>query len=160
IGPAADGLFLGTFHSIAARLLRRHAELVGLQPSFTILDTDDQIRVLKQLIEAEGVDEKRWPARVLMALIQRWKDRGLTPEKVPGRGAGGCAGGRAVTLSRQYQARLAAINAVDFGDLTLHNLALFTSHADVLASYQRQFRYILVDEYQDTNVAQYLWLRL
>jgi DNA helicase-2/ATP-dependent DNA helicase PcrA len=160
IGRAAEGLWLGTFHSIAARILRRHAELVGLKPNFTILDTDDQIRLLKQLLVADGLDEKRWPARVLLALVQRWKDRALGPEKVPKGDAGEFAGGRALELYKQYQDRLATLNAVDFGDLTLHNIAIFQLDDQVLESYQRQFRYILVDEYQDTNVAQYLWLRL
>jgi DNA helicase-2/ATP-dependent DNA helicase PcrA len=159
-GSAADGLWLGTFHSIAARILRRHAELVGLKPNFTILDADDQIRLLKQLMEAERVDDKRWPARALSALIQRWKDRGLTPDKVPSDEGFDFAGGRVVALYKAYQERLATLNAVDFGDLTLHNLTLFTGHAEVLADYQRRFRYMLVDEYQDTNVSQYLWLRL
>jgi DNA helicase-2/ATP-dependent DNA helicase PcrA len=160
IGGAADGLWLGTFHSIAARLLRRHAELLGLQPNFTILDTDDQLRLLKQLLEAEGIDEKRWPARAAAALIQRWKDRAQTPDKVPEGEAGDFAGGRLIRLYRAYQDRLRTLNAVDFGDLTLHNLTLFTGRPEVLADYQRRFRFILVDEYQDTNVAQYLWLRL
>jgi DNA helicase-2/ATP-dependent DNA helicase PcrA len=159
-GRAAEGLFLGTFHSVAARILRRHAELVGLKPNFTILDADDQIRLLKQLLSAEGVDEKRWPARALSAIIQRWKDRGLTPDKIPAAEGGDFAGGRVLALYRQYQDRLSVLNAVDFGDLTLHNLTLFTQHREVLEEYQRRFRYILVDEYQDTNVAQYLWLRL
>ncbi len=159
-GRAADGLWLGTFHSVAARILRRHAELVGLKPNFTILDADDQIRLLKQLLSAEGVDEKRWPARALSAIIQRWKDRGLTPDKIPAAEGGDFAGGRILALYRQYQDRLSVLNAVDFGDLTLHNLTLFTAHREVLEEYQRRFRYILVDEYQDTNVAQYLWLRL
>jgi DNA helicase II / ATP-dependent DNA helicase PcrA len=159
-GHAADGLWLGTFHSIAARILRRHAELVGLQPNFTILDADDQIRLLKQLLTAEGVDDRRWPARALSALIQRWKDRGLTPDKAPSGEAGDFAGGRILALYRLYQERLATLNAVDFGDLTLHNLTLFTTQRAVLEDYQRRFRYILVDEYQDTNVSQYLWLRL
>jgi DNA helicase-2/ATP-dependent DNA helicase PcrA len=160
IGAAADGLWLGTFHSIAARILRRHAELVGLQPNFTILDADDQIRLLKQLLEAERIDDKRWPARALSALIQRWKDRGLTPDKVPTEEGFDFAGGRVLALYKAYQERLATLNAVDFGDLTLHNLTLFTGHQPVLEEYQRRFRYLLVDEYQDTNVSQYLWLRL
>jgi DNA helicase-2/ATP-dependent DNA helicase PcrA len=160
IGRAAEGLWLGTFHSVAARILRRHAELVGLKLNFTILDTDDQIRLLKQLILAENIDEKRWPGRALLGLIQRWKDRGLVPDKVPTQDQGEFANGRALALYRQYQERLATLNAVDFGDLTLHNLTIFASDAQVLESYQRQFRYMLVDEYQDTNVAQYLWLRL
>jgi DNA helicase-2/ATP-dependent DNA helicase PcrA len=160
IGRAAEGVWLGTFHAIAARILRRHAEAIGLKPSFTILDTDDQIRLLKQILLAENIDERRWPARLLLAQIQRWKDRGLGPEKVSPADAEGFAQGRSVDLYRQYQERLMTVNAVDFGDLLLHNLSLFTGNPDILADYQRRFRYLLVDEYQDTNVAQYLWLRL
>jgi DNA helicase-2/ATP-dependent DNA helicase PcrA len=160
IGRAAEGVWLGTFHAIASRILRRHAEAIGLRPSFTILDTDDQIRLLKQILQAENIDERRWPARLLLALIQRWKDRGLGPEKVPSADAGSFARGRAIELYRQYQERLTTVNAVDFGDLLLHNLSLFAGNPDILADYQRRFRYLLVDEYQDTNVAQYLWLRL
>jgi DNA helicase-2/ATP-dependent DNA helicase PcrA len=160
IGRAAEGVWLGTFHAIAARILRRHAEAIRLKPSFTILDTDDQIRLLKQILQAENIDERRWPARLLLGQIQRWKDRGLGPEKVSPADAGGFAQGRAVDLYRQYQERLMTVNAVDFGDLMLHNLTLFTGNPDILADHQRRFRYVLVDEYQDTNVAQYLWLRL
>jgi DNA helicase-2/ATP-dependent DNA helicase PcrA len=160
IGRAADGLWLGTFHSIGVRILRRHAELVGLKSNFTILDTDDQIRLLKQLLEAEGIDDKKWPARILSGIIQRWKDRGLTPQKVTAAEGGDFANGRAIQIYEQYQERLQQLNAADFGDLLLHCLTLFTGHPDVLANYHRRFRYILVDEYQDTNVAQYLWLRL
>ena len=160
IGRSAAGLWLGTFHAIAARILRRHAELTGLKPDFTILDTDDQIRLLRQLIQAANIDEKRWPARTLSIIIQRWKDRGLTVDKVAGAEGADYANGRAPTLYAAYQERLRTVNAVDFGDLLLHNLTLFTGHKDVLADYQQRFRYLLVDEYQDTNVAQYLWLRL
>ena len=160
IGRSAAGLWLGTFHAIAARILRRHAELVGLKPDFTILDTDDQIRLLKQLMQAANIDEKRWPARTLSIIIQRWKDRGLTVGKVAGADGADYANGRAPALYAAYQERLRTVNAADFGDLLLHNLTLFTKHADLLADYQRRFRYLLVDEYQDTNVAQYLWLRL
>ncbi len=160
IGRAAEGVWLGTFHAIASRILRRHAELVGLKSSFTILDTDDQIRLLKQIFAAENIDERRWPARLLLAMVQRWKDRGLGPEKVQRADAGDFARGRAVDLYRQYQERLMTVNAVDFGDLLLHNLTLLTGNPDILGDYQRRFRYLLVDEYQDTNVAQYLWLRL
>ena len=160
IGRSAAGLWLGTFHAIAARILRRHAELVGLNPDFTILDTDDQIRLLKQIIQAADIDEKRWPARTLSIIIQRWKDRGLTVDKVAGADGADYANGRAPALYVAYQERLRTVNAVDFGDLLLHNLTLFTKHTDVLADYQQRFRYLLVDEYQDTNVAQYLWLRL
>ena len=160
IGRSAAGLWLGTFHAVAARILRRHAELAGLKPDFTILDTDDQIRLLKQIIRAADIDEKRWPARTLSIIIQRWKDRGLTVDKVAGADGADYANGRAPALYKAYQERLRTVNAVDFGDLLLHNLTLFTKHADVLADYQQRFRYLLVDEYQDTNVAQYLWLRL
>src|SRR5246500_2552614 len=160
IGRRGEGVWLGTFHSIASRILRRHAEAVGLKSSFTILDTDDQIRLLKQILQAENIDERRWPARLLLAQIQRWKDRGLSPEKVSSADVGGFANGRAIDLYRQYQERLATVNAVDFGDLLLHNLNLFTANPDILGDYQRRFRYLLVDEYQDSNVAQYLWLRL
>lgn len=160
VGPVAEGMWLGTFHALGARILRRHAELVGLKSNFTILDTDDQIRLLKQLLEAEQIDEKRWPARALSAIIQRWKDRGLTPDKISAADGEEFANGRAVEIYRQYQSRLQTLNAADFGDLLLHCLTIFTSNQDVLDSYQNLFRYILVDEYQDTNVAQYLWLRL
>jgi DNA helicase-2/ATP-dependent DNA helicase PcrA len=160
IGRPIEGWWLGTFHSLAARLLRRHAELVGLKTNFTILDTDDQIRLLKQLIQAANIDDKKWPARALLGVIERWKDRGLTPDKVTAAEQGGFAHGRALELYRAYQDRLKTLNACDFGDLLLHNLTIFTGHPDVLQTYQRQFKYILVDEYQDTNVGQYLWLRL
>ena len=160
IGQDVVGLWFGTFHAIGARILRRHAELVGLKPNFTIIDTDDQLRLVRQILAANDIDEKRWPARALGAIIQRWKDRGLTPDKVDASDAGDFANGRAVRLYRAYQERLAALNAADFGDLLLHCLTLFTANAEVLRDWQRRFHYILVDEYQDTNVAQYLWLRL
>lgn len=160
VGGPAEAIWLGTFHALGARMLRRHGELVGLQSNFTILDTDDQVRLLKQLLEARNIDSKRWPARVMMGVIQRWKDRGLTPDKVSAAEAGDLAGGRLVSLYEEYQGRLRTLNAADFGDLLLHCLTIFKEHEDVLKEYQQRFRYILVDEYQDTNVAQYLWLRL
>ena len=160
IGPSVEQVWLGTFHALCTRILRRHAELVGLKPNFTILDADDQVRLLKQVLEAEGVDDKRWPARVLMTVIQRWKDRALPPEKVGAAEADDLAGGKLPQIYAAYQQRLKTLNAADFGDLLMHTVALFTAEAEVLAQYQRQFRYLLVDEYQDTNVAQYLWLRL
>src|SRR5579875_3454143 len=160
IGRTAEGLWLGTFHAIAARILRRHAEVVGLKPNFTILDADDQLRLVKQIAAAENVDEKRWPPRTLLGAFERWKDRGLTPDKVPPGDREELANGRAVALFRLYQERLLTLNAADFGDLLLHTLTIFTSRPEILADYQHRFRYIMVDEYQDTNVAQYLWLRL
>ena len=160
VGPMAEQVWLGTFHALAARMLRRHADLVGLRSDFTILDMDDQTRLLKQLMEVEGLDAKRWPARQLGGVIQRWKDRGLTPDKVGIADAGDLANGRMRDLYQAYQARLLALNAVDFGDLLLHVLTIFQAHPDVLAEYHNRITHIMVDEYQDTNVAQYLWLRL
>lgn len=160
VGPVAEDLWVGTFHAVAARILRRHAEQVGLKSNFTILDSDDQLRLLKQILEANGIDHSKWPARSILAVIQRWKDRGLAPEKVSASEVGEFAGGKAIELYKEYQQRLIMFNACDFGDLLLHNLTLFTRNGMALAEYQRRFHYILVDEYQDTNVAQYLWLRL
>ena len=160
VGAVVEGMWLGTFHSIGVRILRSHGDLVGLKGNFTIIDSDDQVRVLKQIITAANIDEKRWPARVLAAIINRWKDRGLTPDQVSEDDAGEFAAGRTLALYRDYQTRLLAQNAADFGDLLMHCLTVFTKNPDVLADYHRRFRYILVDEYQDTNVAQYLWLRL
>jgi len=161
IGQAVEGMpWLGTFHSIGAKMLRRHAELVGLQSNFTILDTDDQLRLLKQLIAAADVDEKRWPARALAGLIDRWKNKGWTPDQVDAGEAEGYANGKGARLYALYQARLRELNACDFGDLLLHMLVILRNHRDVLEHYQQRFKYILVDEYQDTNQSQYLWLRL
>ncbi|MBT4940259.1 MAG: UvrD-helicase domain-containing protein [Rhodospirillaceae bacterium] len=159
-GRPVEGWWLGTFHALGARILRRHAELVGLKSNFTILDADDQVRLLKQLMATTEIDDKKWPARVLMGVIQRWKDRGLTPDKVSNEEGSEFAEGTLVGLYRDYQKRLTELNAADFGDLLLHCLTLFTENGDVLHEYQMKFRYLLVDEYQDTNVAQYLWLRL
>jgi DNA helicase II / ATP-dependent DNA helicase PcrA len=152
--------WLGTFHSIGAKILRMHAELVGLRPNFTILDTDDQLRLLKQLLQAENLDDKRWPARALANLIDGWKNRGIDPKSVPASEAAGFAGGKGAVLYENYQQRLKALNATDFGDLLLEPLRLMRENADVLNTFRRRFRYILVDEYQDTNVVQYLFLRL
>src|SRR5206468_1750570 len=160
-GGAIEGMpWLGTFHSVAARMLRSHAELVGMQSNFTILDTDDQLRVLKQLIQAANLDEKRWPARQLAGLVDRWKNRGWTPKQVDAGESEAFAAGRGAELYALYQERLKALNACDFGDLLLHMLVILRTHGDVLDSYRDRFRYILVDEYQDTNSGQYEWLRL
>ena len=160
MGHTVEGMpWLGTFHAICVKLLRRHAELVELKSNFTILDTDDQLRLLKQVIVAANIDEKRWPARGLAGVIDGWKNRAVTPDKVPAQDSG-VFDGKGAALYANYQARLKTLNAVDFGDLLIHTIRIFQENADILAQYQRWFRYILVDEYQDTNVAQYLWLRL
>jgi DNA helicase-2/ATP-dependent DNA helicase PcrA len=159
-GQAEDLRWLGTFHSIAAQILRRHAELVGLKSNYTIIDPDDQERLLRQLIEAENIDAKRWTPRHLAGLIDQWKNRGMGPDKLPPSEGAHFAAGKGQALYRLYQDRLKALNACDFGDLLLHNLTIFTAHPEVLAEYHDRFRYLLVDEYQDTNTAQYLWLRL
>ena len=160
LGQPAEGLWLGTFHALCARMLRRHAPLVGLTSSFNILDADDQIRLLKQIMEANRVDPKRWVPQALMAIIQRWKDRGITPAGMTAAEDSDFADNRATLLYAAYQDRLKALNCADFGDLLLHMTDILRAHPDVLAQYHRSFRYILVDEYQDTNVVQYLWLRL
>ncbi len=161
LGQAVEGMpWLGTFHSIGGRILRFHAELVGLKSNFTVLDVDDQIRLLKQLLQAENIDDKRWPARMLAGLIDGWKNRGLTPSQVPSGEASVFGNGKGGKLYATYQERLKTLNAADFGDLLLENIRLFRENPDVLRQYQHRFKFILVDEYQDTNVAQYLWLRL
>ena len=160
LGEPAEGLWLGTFHALCARMLRRHPEHVGLTSNFTILDTDDQMRLLKQVMEAHRIDAKRWTPQNLMGIVQRWKDKGLTPARVTPNEDVDFANGRAITLYEAYQARLRALNAADFGDLLLHVTEILRTQPDVLADYHRRFRYILVDEYQDTNLVQYLWLRL
>ncbi|MBN8847268.1 MULTISPECIES: ATP-dependent helicase [unclassified Sphingomonas] len=161
VGDAVEGMpWLGTFHAIGAKMLRRHAELVGLQSNFTILDTDDQLRLLKQLIVAANIDEKRFPARSLAGLIDEWKNKGLTPADIDAGESERYGNGRGGELYQQYQDRLRSVNACDFGDLLLHVLTILKTERDVLHLYQQRFRYIMVDEYQDTNSVQYLWLRL
>ncbi|MDA1091542.1 MAG: UvrD-helicase domain-containing protein [Proteobacteria bacterium] len=155
-----EGWWVGTFHATGARILRAHADAVGLKSNFTILDADDQVRLVKQLMANHHIDDKKFPARAVSGIIQRWKDRGLTPDKVPGAEGATEAGGGAQALYTEYQGRLKVLNAADFGDLLLHGLTLFQNHPDILKTYQHRFKYLLVDEYQDTNVAQYLWLRL
>ena len=152
IGGVVEGMqWLGTFHSIGARMLRRHAELAGLKSNFTILDADDQLRLMKQLIEAENIDEKRWPARTLASFIDDWKNRGLRPDDVPEGEAHAYANGKGRSLYRQYQERLRALNAADFGDLLLEVLTILRTQTEILGEYRERFKYMLVDEYQDTN---------
>jgi DNA helicase-2/ATP-dependent DNA helicase PcrA len=161
VGGAVEGMpWLGTFHSIGVKLLRRHAELVDLRSDFTILDTDDVVRLIKQLIQAEGLDDKRWPAKQFAGMIDNWKNKGLTPKDIPEGDARAFANGKGRELYTAYQARLKTLNACDFGDLLLHPISMFRRNPDILKEYHQKFRYILVDEYQDTNTAQYMWLRL
>ncbi|WP_429930438.1 ATP-dependent helicase [Agrobacterium vitis] len=161
VGGAVEGMpWLGTFHSIGVKLLRRHAELVGLTSDFTILDTDDVVRLIKQIIQAEGLDDKRWPAKMFAGMIDGWKNKGLDPAQIPEGDARAFGNGKGRELYAAYQARLKSLNACDFGDLLLHPIRMFRANPDVLKDYHQRFRYILVDEYQDTNTAQYMWLRL
>lgn len=160
-GAPVEGWWLGTFHALCARMLRRHADLVGLSSQFTILDTDDQLRLMKQICELENIDIKKWPPKLIISMIDRWKDRGLKPGDLNAREGGDVAGGRTVQLYAMYQDRLRSVNACDFGDLLLHMITIFRDTSNgVLADYHRRFKYIMVDEYQDTNVSQYMWLRL
>ena len=159
-GQPVEGWWLGTFHALCARMLRRHADLVGLTPQFTIIDQDDAVRLLKQICEAENIDLKKWPPRAILDVIERWKDRALTPDAISANDAGDFANGKLLSIYRQYQERLRTINACDFGDLLMHVIQILRKHDDILADYHRRFKYIMVDEYQDTNVAQYMWLRL
>ena len=161
IGHGIEGLpWMGTFHSIAAKILRINAELVGLKPNFTILDTDDQIRLLKQIIKAENIDDKKWTPRYMASLIDSWKNKGWMPEKLTSQNNFKFAEGKGKKVYEIYQSRLKILNACDFGDLLLLNLELFKENQDILKKYHEKFKYILVDEYQDTNICQYLWLRL
>ena len=159
IGDRAEQVWFGTFHSVAARILRRHADIVGLTSQFTILDADDQLRLIKQILEGEGIDIKRHSPRMVLDIISRWKDKGLSPEKV---GSSDKHSGHLIykDFYGRYQERLLSLNACDFGDLLLHNLTVFTEQPDVLAEYHQRFSHMMVDEYQDTNLAQYLWIRL
>ncbi|OWK21514.1 hypothetical protein AJ88_16815, partial [Mesorhizobium amorphae CCBAU 01583] len=152
--------WLGTFHSIGVKLLRRHAELVGLKSDFTILDTDDVVRLIKQIIQAEGLDDKRWPAKQFAQMIDGWKNKGQGPADIPEGDARSFANGKGRELYKAYQERLQTLNACDFGDLLCHPIRIFRAYPDVLKEYHKRFKYILVDEYQDTNTAQYMWLRL
>ena len=160
IGPMVEQVWFGTFHALAAKILRRHVECVGLKANFTILDTDDQLRLIKQVMEINGIDTKRHPPRMVLAMISRWKDKGLTPDKVSLADASNLVEGNGADIYQQYQQRLSDLNACDFGDLLLHNLTIFNSYPDILADYHHRITHVMVDEYQDTNVSQYLWLSL
>ncbi len=161
-GLPVEGWALGTFHALAARMLRRHAELVGLTSSFTILDPDDTLRLIKQIVEARNIDPKKYPPKMIMAMIDRWKDRALSPDDISPQEAGDMAHGQMKGIYSDYQSRLKDLNSCDFGDLLLHTIRILRNpqNSQILSDYHRRFKYIMVDEYQDTNVAQYMWLRL
>lgn len=165
MGPGARNLFLGTFHSIGLRILQKHGTLLGLDKNFTIFGYDDQIRLIKQIMKLEGVDDKTLPPKIVVATISRWKDKALFPEDVAEENRPPIFHGKQSNhhtiknLYKIYEKNLRLLNAVDFGDLLLLNLRLFHSFPDVGREYQQQFRYIFVDEYQDTNESQYRWLR-
>jgi len=159
IRRSTETMWLGTFHSLCARILRKHAEIVNLKSNFTILDTDDQIRLIKQVMEIKNIDLKRWPPRSMLAIIERWKDRGLSPADISDKEIGKFASGRSLPIYESYQQRLITLNSADFGDLILHCLQIFKKSKDVLSEYQKKFKFILVDEYQDTNITQNLWLK-
>ncbi len=161
-GAPVEGWALGTFHALAARMLRRHADLVGLTSSFTILDPDDTMRLIKQICEERNIDSKKNPPKLILSIIERWKDRALLPQDLSPKDAGEVAHGQMVSIYQSYQSRLQSLNACDFGDLLLHMISILRNpqNTAILADYHRRFRYIMVDEYQDTNVAQYMWLRL
>ena len=160
IGPSANSVWLGTFHSIAARILRENSEVVGLNSNYTIITPDDQIRLLKQIMIDQDIDTKKFTPKAMSNLISSWKDKGLRPEKLSASDAGDICDGRGIELYKRYQSRLVLLNAADFGDLLLHMLYVFQNYPDILDHYQSRLTHIMVDEYQDTNVAQYLWLRL
>ena len=160
LGRSVAGWWLGTFHSLAARILRKHAELVNLKNNFTIIASNDQIRLIKQILVSENIDEKRWPARTLLSIIQRWKDSGLNPQDNNKSHYYGSdfANSEASQLYKLYQERLITLNASDFGDLLLHVINILKINEDIRVQYQEKFKFILVDEFQDTNAALYYWL--
>ena len=160
IGPSANSVWLGTFHSIAARILRENAELVGLTSNYTIITPDDQVRLLKQIMLDDDIDVKKFTPKAISNLIGGWKDKGQKPEDVDNSSNDYFASGKAINIYKTYQARLNTLNSADFGDLLLYNLIIFSDHPDILTQYHSKLSYFLVDEYQDTNTIQYLWLRL
>ena len=160
IGPSSEQVLMGTFHSLGARMLRQHCELIGLKSNFTIIDVEDQVKLLKQIINAKNVDDKRWPAKFFLNIISSWKDKGLTPSKITDKHIFQYSNGLIKDIYIEYQERLLKSNCVDFGDLLVHPLELLRMNSDVLSKWQSKITHILIDEYQDTNTAQYLWIRL
>ncbi len=157
IGDGVNNLWISTFHSIAARILRRHPEIVGLKSDFTIIDEDDQLRLLKQIIADFNIDHKQFPAKGYLYKISDYKDKALSEKKL-GSNDNNLFLPKLGEIYSTYQYRLKSMNSADFGDLLLYNLEIFNSSPDLLLYYQNKFRYILVDEYQDTNNCQYQWL--
>ena len=155
----SNGIWIGTFHSLSTRIIRNHTQELGIARDFTIIDVDDQWRLLKKIIREKNLDEKEYTPKLLGGIIGRWKDLGLFPEDLTGSDISGYIQAKTKLVYIEYQARLKTLAAVDFGDLLLYCLKLFKEHPHILAMYQEKFHYIMVDEYQDTNVTQYLWLR-
>ncbi len=160
IGPSANSVWLGTFHSIAARILRENAEIVGLGSNYTIITPDDQVRLLKQIMLDDEIDIKKFTPKSMSNLIGKWKDKGYKPDDLKKSNIDYFANGKAINVYKTYQMRLITLNSTDFGDLLLHNLTIFSKHPDILTQYHSKLSYFLVDEYQDTNTIQYLWLKL
>lgn len=154
------GMYFGTFHAIAAKILKMNCEIVGLTNNFQIIDTDDQVRMIKAIMLEKGLDAKKVNPKLLLNVISGWKDQALLPAKIQRSDLSSDIEKMAFEVYNQYQPKLKSNNLVDFGDLLLHNLEIFRASSEILASYQNRFKYILVDEYQDTNIAQYMWLRI
>ena len=161
IGKAVEGMnWLGTFHSIGTKLLRMHAELVDLKSDFTILDTDDQLKVIKEVIKLLDIDEKQFPPRLFLSFIDQCKNKGLTPERVKTEIDLDFIHEKSIEVYKNYQQRLKTLNSADFGDLLMLPLQILIKNKAILDKFQSTFKYILVDEYQDTNTVQYLLLRI
>ncbi len=153
VGAISAGLWIGTFHSICLRMVRKHHTQAGLKQDFSVINQDDQLRLLKDIMKAMNIDDKKTSPKMIQAVINRWKDKALLPADV-------IDGDVAGQVYEVYQRRCEELNIIDFGDLILKTITILKNNAEILAEYQRRFKYILVDEYQDTNVAQYQWLRL
>ena len=151
--------WLGTFHSISNKILRKHAEAVGLKPSFTILDTLDQLKLIKNILTAENIDIKKNPPKLIAYLIDHWKNKALLPANVK-INSSDYSKINALKIYKVYQEKLRLMNCVDFGDLILHCVTIFKNFKEIQETFKKNFKYILVDEYQDTNYVQNLWLSL
>ena len=150
--------WIGTFHSIGAKIIRNHAEVIGLKPSFTILDKDDQLSLIKQILKSENLDQSKYVPKYIQSRIDQWKNKALNPNDIKADSLDNMSDDKTLNIYKLYQQRLFQINCLDFGDLLLQCINLFKNE-DVLKRYSENFKYVLVDEYQDTNTAQYQWLK-